>query len=147
MNDTDPLHPVAEAGEGVRDRLAAAEVGRQLGHATSTVTRRGSLPVIDWPASEVLRLALRDERLSAAIVAVLTNTPMPVRGSARALPADIAAEITRGADLAAAWVSASADGRLDRGELRRILDHAETLRAAADVLITDARAALAEARS
>ena len=147
MTADDALHVVAEAAEGVRDRNAAAEIGRHLGHATSTVTRRGHLPVLEWSAAEVLRLARHDERLGAAVTAYIAAAPVAPRGDAAALPSDIAREITRGAALASAWVAASADGRLDRAELRRILDHAETLRAAADVLITDVRVALAEARS
>lgn len=141
------LHGVAEAAEGVRDRLAAAELGRRLGRATSTVTRRESLPVIDWPASEVLRLARGDDRLHAAVVAYLTTSPAPVRGDASALPVDVSAQLTHAAALASTWVAVAADGRVDRDELRRILAAADLARESIDALISDARAALAEVRA
>lgn len=146
MNATDPLHAVAEAAEGVRDRLAAAEIGRHLGHACSTITRRGDLPVVRWPFAEVLTLARQDERLGSAVVALLTRAPQRPRGSSTDLPAAVCAELVQAAELAAAWVSANADGVIRRAEYRDVLARAERLRDAADSLINNARAGLMEAR-
>jgi hypothetical protein len=104
---------IADALVSLTERVAAAEVARWLGVATSTVTRReGRLDAC--PASDLLTLVENDAHLADALRAFLDGTLR--KGDPTAVERDASADIGRSAAEIAADNAALADGKVDRAE-------------------------------
>jgi hypothetical protein len=126
--------------EAHTEALSAAEIGRIQGHATSTVTRRQAhLPVIDWPARDVLALALADLDLAHDLAEALTGRPMP-GGDPAHVVADLGAEVDASSAVAQTIRRALADGCLSLHEIDQILEALHRRAEADKALATDLRA-------
>jgi len=118
-----PGHPslraaVALALAELLGRVPHAEVGRWLGVAGTTITRRGD-DLHGWPADDVLRLAAHDDDLALALsrcgTGVASEQPQPVRAVGELL-----AEIESGGELAREIGATLRDGRVRPDEARRL---------------------------
>lgn len=122
-----PGHPqlraaVAVALAALLGRVQHTEVGRWLGLAQTTVSRRGE-DLRNWPADDVLRLAAHDDDMALAVsrcgTGVEDDAPEPVRAIGELL-----AEVESGAELTREIARTLRDGRVRPGEaqaLRRLI--------------------------
>lgn len=109
------LSRIAECAGALMDRIPAAEVGRRLGHATSTITRRTGHPalgdVLNWPAREFLTLAMSDEILGQAVMDCLTSNARN-QLPARSVVSDLMADCGASAAVHAQVIDALSDGKI-----------------------------------
>jgi hypothetical protein len=125
------LRPLSEAFAQFRDRVAAAEIGRRLDLATSTISRdRRDIPMEAWAFAEVAELIRGDELLRHALESYLDSAHGAAAADPKHLAADLAREVQATADLHGAVMAAQADGKIDtreRAQIRqRILDRQGT---------------------
>lgn len=148
MTQSPALRAIAEAAEACRDRLAAAEIGRLTEHATSTITRReaSALPVAQWPALDVLRLARVDGDLRKAIIGYLEHQPALV-GDPSSVVHDLCVEAQASAALSIEVRQSLADGVLTGREIDLILARIDERRKADETLARDLRAQLRSVRA
>lgn len=133
------VRAIAEAAEGVRDRLSLHELGRRIGHAHSTVLRRDHLPVIDWPARDLVKLAVTEPELRDAITAALMGMPQP-SGEGRHLPSALVVDANATEKLNVAIREAYADNRLTVAEIDHIMTLVAQRQASDRALVADLRA-------
>jgi hypothetical protein len=118
-----PGHPalraeVAVALTALLARVPHTEVGRCLGVAGTTITRRGE-DLRSWPADDLLRLAAHDADLALALsrcgTGVEAEEPQPVRAVASLLD-----EVEAGGELTREIASVLRDGRVTVAEAKTL---------------------------
>jgi hypothetical protein len=125
------LSRIADCAATLLDRIPAAEIGRRLGHATSTITRRSGHAALgdplNWPAREFLTLAMSDEILGQAILDCLNSSARPL--PMRSVVSDLMADCGASAAFHAQVMDALSDGRISPSEAaalrQRILERQE----------------------
>ena len=139
------VRAIDEAAEALRARLSLYELGRRVGAAHTTILRREHLSVLDWPARDLLAIALSEPELAQAIAHALAGRPAPAGDGGR-VATDLISEAETSEHLAVEVRRALADGHLDRREIDRLLDALASRQAADRALVTDLRAAARTAR-
>jgi hypothetical protein len=126
---------VASALAHLLARTSAAEAGRWLGVADTTITRRGD-DLRTWPADDLLRLSGHDADLAQALArcgsGVEAEQPEPVR----AIPA-LLAEIESGGELTREIAAVLRDNRVSSTEARRLRKLIEARHAEEHTLLVD----------
>lgn len=135
----DPGHPalrarIAEALANVLVSEAHEAIGRMLGLAGTTVTRRGDDPRV-WGLIDGLDLALQHPPLADALVTYVRGEERTIGEAVRAIGALIT-ELQRHGQVVSAMAGALSDGRIDATEARALLDliHARRIDEDRDVI-------------
>lgn len=115
------LSRVAQALAGFLVEHSASDIGRRLGHHSSTVSRRGD-ELRHWSADEVLILAQDSPELAQSIQAAVTRTP-DRPGDAAAATSDALALVERLGSQVSELVAAVRDGHIDGTEARALIGH------------------------
>jgi hypothetical protein len=97
---------------------AATTIGEQIGHAGTTVTRRGE-DLAQWPTSDLLLLAIKSPGLTEAIIRYLRGD-LPVRGQAVALVGDLHGLLGQCGRLLCEAAEILRDGKVDADEAKRL---------------------------
>lgn len=118
-----PGHPilraaVASALSQLLARTSAAEAGRWLGVADTTITRRGD-DLRTWPADDLLRLGGHDADLALALSRCGSGVESASAEPMRAIPA-LLSEIESGGELTREIAAVLRDGRVKPAEARRL---------------------------
>lgn len=98
------------------------QLGEQLGHAGTTIARRGT-EVHNWPADELLALASEHGDLGRAVVALVHGDAEQRGNGVRAVP-ELFQQLQASGGFVTAAAAALADGRISRSEaieLRQLL--------------------------
>jgi hypothetical protein len=118
-----PGHPslradVAVALAALLVRVPHTEIGRWLGVAGTTITRRGE-DLRSWPSDDLLRLAAHSADVATALYlcgsGIETDTPEPVR-----VVGELLAQVEAGGELMREIAAALRDNRVNAAEARRL---------------------------
>jgi hypothetical protein len=139
-----PGHPslrqgVAQALADLLVRVAHSEVGRWLGVAQTTISRRGE-DLRAWPADDLLRLCAHDAPLAEALVRCGTGGPEWQQAEPVRAVSELLAEVEAGGGLAAEIARTLTDGKIRPAEAKALRLRVEQRQRAERALLIDLRA-------